>query len=211
MIGALKKAKKAIPTIVGYNLSGFDLHFLMQKYLDDELCAQRFRLNMIYKGTSLIFFQVFDRISQEVVLRTHDMFQVLGCSLSKALTDFCGGEGKELAKKIEFKDEVLFVMNNYAAKPDILRPEVSSRLTKRKFIDERDSEGRTIYKTLFEDLGRDVCLHDELIRYADNDTAVLPVLYRSVDAMCKEVLNANVTHFLTAGSMAWYGFVSHLP
>jgi hypothetical protein len=29
--------------------------------------------------------------------------------------------------------------------------------------------------------------------------------------MCKETLGANVTDFLTAGSMAWYGFVSHLP
>jgi hypothetical protein len=29
--------------------------------------------------------------------------------------------------------------------------------------------------------------------------------------MCKSVLDANITAFLTAGSMAWYGFVSNLP
>jgi hypothetical protein len=29
--------------------------------------------------------------------------------------------------------------------------------------------------------------------------------------MTKEVLDANITDFLTAGSMAWYGFVSNLP
>ena len=100
-IALVKKLRKEIPTIIGFNLSGFDLHFLMQKYLGDAVCSARFKLNMIYKGTSLIFFQVFDRISQEIVLRTHDMFQVLGCSLAKALTDFCGAEGKQLAKKIE--------------------------------------------------------------------------------------------------------------
>ena len=92
---------------------------------------------MIYKQTSLIFFQVFDRVSQEVVLKTHDMFQILGCGLGKALTDFCGAEGKELAKKIDFKDEILFIMNNYATNPDILKPNVSSRITKRRFIDDQ--------------------------------------------------------------------------
>jgi hypothetical protein len=97
MIACLKKEKKNIPTIIGYNLSGFDLHFLMQKYLQDDVCAKRFKLNMIYKGTSLIFFQVFDRVSQEIVLKTHDMFQILGCALAKALTDFCGKQGKEWA------------------------------------------------------------------------------------------------------------------
>lgn len=29
--------------------------------------------------------------------------------------------------------------------------------------------------------------------------------------MSKSALDANVTDFLTAGSMAWYGFVSSLP
>jgi len=75
-------------------------------------------------------------VSQEVVLKTHDMFQILGCGLSKALTDFCGSEGKRLAKKIEFKDEVLFIMNNYGANPDILRPNVESRITKRRFVND---------------------------------------------------------------------------
>lgn len=139
------------------------------------------------------------------------MFQILGCSLAKALTDFCGQQGKELAAKIEFKDEILFIMNNYKQNPEILKPSVISAITKRKFIDERDENGRVVYKTLYKDLGKSKCLYDEVIRYADNDTQVLPVLYKSVDAMCKEVLGANITSFLTAGSIAWYGFVSHLP
>ena len=50
-----------------------------------------------------------------------------------------------------------------------------------------------------------------MIAYADNDTQVLPVLYRCLDDMTKSALNANVCDFLTAGSMAWYGFVSNLP
>ena len=73
-IALVKKIKKEIPTVVGFNLSGFDLHFLVQKYLNDPVASARFKTNLIYKGTSLIFFQVFDRVSQEIVLRTHDAY-----------------------------------------------------------------------------------------------------------------------------------------
>jgi hypothetical protein len=55
-----------------------------------------------------------------------------------------------------------------------------------------------------------VNLYNEVIRYADNDTAVLPILYNAVDQISKEVLDANIMVFLTAGSMAWYGFVSNM-
>ena len=87
-IGIVRKERKLVPTIVGYNLSGFDLHFLMQRYLEDAVCSRRFKLSTIYKGTALIFFQVFDRLSQEVVLRTHDMYQFFSCSLATARGTF---------------------------------------------------------------------------------------------------------------------------
>lgn len=63
MIGVVRKVRKEVPTIIGFNLSGFDLHFLMQKFLGDETASARFKLNIIYKGSQLIFFQIFDRIS----------------------------------------------------------------------------------------------------------------------------------------------------
>jgi hypothetical protein len=105
----------------------------MQKYLNDPVASARFKLNMIYKGTSLIFFQVFDRISQEIVLRTHDMFQILGCSLAKSLTDFCGSEGKQLAKKIEFKDEIMCIYHRYAKEPNILQSGVMTNITRKVY------------------------------------------------------------------------------
>ena len=60
-------------------------------------------------------------------------------------------------------------------------------------------------------IGKKVRLYEEVIRYADNDVDVLPILYQSVDALTKETFDANATDFLTAGSMAWYGAVTHLP
>lgn len=35
-------------------------------------------------------------------------------------------------------------------------------------------------------------------------------MYKCVDDLSKETLNANVTDFLTSGAMAWYGFISNL-
>lgn len=201
-LGIVRGQRKLCPTIVGYNLSGFDLHFLMQKYLGDSIASCRFKLNTIYKGTSLIFFQVFDRLSQEVVLKTHDMFQITSCSLDAALKNFCGSEGKALAEKISFKDEIMHLLSHYGTNPDILRPGVETEITRRVFT-ETDVK--------HESVGKRVRLYDEVIRYADNDVDVLPVLYRCVDGLTKEALGGNCIDFLTAGSMAWYGAVTHLP
>ena len=62
MTAMMRKLRDEVPTLVGYNLAGFDLHFILQKYLEDEVSAERFKLQTIYKGSSLIFFQVFDRV-----------------------------------------------------------------------------------------------------------------------------------------------------
>ena len=75
------------------------------------------------------------------------MFQIVGCSLAAALKNFCGKKGREHAKKIEFKDEILYIMNNYRKNPDILRPGVESNLTKRVFVDKRNDKGEIVYET----------------------------------------------------------------
>lgn len=46
----------------------------MKKFLADKEVSGRFILNTIYKGSSLIFLNVYDKHSGSVVLRTHDMF-----------------------------------------------------------------------------------------------------------------------------------------
>lgn len=107
-----------------------------------------------------------------------------------------------MAAKISFKDEILYILNNYASNPDILRPGFVSTITKRVY---------TGTQVLDEDTGKQVCLYEKVIQYADNDTQVLPVLYRCLDDQCRENLDSNITSFLTSGSMAWYGFVSNLP
>ena len=130
------------------------------------------------------------------------MYQICGCSLSVALKNFCPKDiDGEVAKKLEFKDEIMFIYNNYASNPEILKPGVVSQLTKK--IYDKD-------QVTYKHLNKSVCLHDEVIHYADNDTNVLPILYRAMDNLSKDILGANVMSFLTAGSMSWYGFICNL-
>lgn len=42
--GLVKQLTSHTPTVIGYNLSGFDLHFIVQQYLADPIAADRFRL-----------------------------------------------------------------------------------------------------------------------------------------------------------------------
>lgn len=45
-------------------------------------------------------------------------------SLKKALEEFCdtSNVSKDIIKKIEFKDEILHILNNYESNPNILKP-----------------------------------------------------------------------------------------
>lgn len=85
----LKSERNSIPTLIAYNGSGFDFHFILKRFLNDKTCSKRFEIKNIYKGSCLIQLIVFDRYCDSPVLKTHDMFQILGCSLKKSLTGFC--------------------------------------------------------------------------------------------------------------------------
>ena len=93
-------------------------------------------------------------------------------------------------------------MNHYAKRPECMKPGVMTALTKIQYGEDGPIEVA---------IPKIVCLNEELVKYAENDTDVLPYLYASVDKLCKEELGANVTSFLTSGSAAWYGFMINLP
>ena len=84
-----KSEKKKIPTLVAYNGSGFDFHFILKKFLNDKTCSRRFEINNVFKGSRIVCLFVRDKYSGELVLKTHDMCEILLCPLKKALNDFC--------------------------------------------------------------------------------------------------------------------------
>lgn len=59
-------------------------------------------------------------------------------------------------------------MNNYEKNPEILKPDVESSITKRLFTQRGIIE---------KDTNKKISLYNEVIKYADNDVDVLPILY----------------------------------
>ena len=89
-------------------------------------------------------------------------------------------------------------MNHYDQTPKILAPGIQTCITKRLYTETGMVEKET---------KKNIFLHDDVIKYADNDVDVLPILYKCMDELTKKVLNVNITDFITAGSIAWYGFI----
>jgi hypothetical protein len=58
-----------------------------------------------------------------------------------------------LAEKIEFRDEIMYIYNNYGSNPEILRPDVYSDITKKVYFD-KIIEGNRSYESKFIDLGK---------------------------------------------------------
>lgn len=67
------KYKDSVPTIIAYNGSGFDLHFLVSQLLNDQSLKKRFHISTIYKGSQLVSFVITDKNTNKVVLKSHDM------------------------------------------------------------------------------------------------------------------------------------------
>jgi hypothetical protein len=126
------KYKDSVPTIIAYNGSGFDLHFLVTQLLNDHSLKARFHISTIYKGSQLVSFVITDKKTNKVVLKSHDMCQILNLPLKKALEQFCKTDEsvKSLVEKIEFREEIIQILNEYTNKPDMLKPGVVTPIYK---------------------------------------------------------------------------------
>lgn len=90
----LSKKKKPITsqlktpwTLMAYNGSGFDFQFLLQ-----NLCKQhyddRYRISKVFKSGRLVALSLIDTQTDRVVLKTHDLYLILSCSLDRAYQDY---------------------------------------------------------------------------------------------------------------------------
>lgn len=66
-------------------------------------------------------------------MKVHDMGQILIFqSLAKALTNFVevNDDLKKKIEKIEFKNEIIYILNKYQKNPEILKPDVKIAIKK---------------------------------------------------------------------------------
>lgn len=109
--------------------------------------------------------------------------------LVKALESFPCDIDEVIMKKIGFKDEILFILNNYEKNPNILKPGVISKITTRKYTIESTIDVDVMIKNSDKEyIVKEVTLYDDLIAYAVNDTKVLYHLYCAVNKVFIDVL-----------------------
>lgn len=56
-------------------------------------------------------------------------------------------------------------------------------------------------------MSKKINLYREVIKYADNDTKILPKLLESLDKLSFDVYKCSILNFCTIGSATWYGWI----
>ena len=73
--------------LCGFNSANYDLYFLMNQLLKSKY-AKRYTSKTIFKNGALIFFMLYDNVSNKIALKTHDLCQIVLASLDDACKDF---------------------------------------------------------------------------------------------------------------------------
>ena len=80
---ALKKTFRKPLYLCGFNSSNYDLYFFTNLLLKSQY-AKRFTSKTIFKNGALIFFMLVDNKTGKQALKSHDLYQILLCSLDSA-------------------------------------------------------------------------------------------------------------------------------
>ena len=191
---ALKKTFRKPLYLCGFNNAQYDLYFFTNLLLKSKY-AQRFTSKTIFKNGALIFFMLVDNKTGKQALKSHDLYQILLCSLDNACKSYLNKDVKgifphKLINNIFFKDN------------DILNK--SFNLVKDDFY-KRDHD-----KLNNEDLNN-YNIGEKLFEYAKNDTLITYELYKTINNLCHEILNTDILRMLTVGMMCNYGMMLNLP
>lgn len=185
-------------TICAYNGSGFDFHFLLNQFLYSNY-SNTHQLKHIVKDNKLMSIRLLDHITDRIVLRTHDIFNIIGGSLNQAVKDFTSlGESKDIFPHlIVNKKPNIWLEDNIEIDLDDFYPQ--------------DIEN---VKTLIIQHQLDINnypIKDKLKLYCKKDVELLIMVYRGLDTYLKEILNIDLFDYLTANMISNYGFMTNLP
>jgi hypothetical protein len=80
--------------LCAFNGSGFDFHFFVRALIESPH-SKRFETYTTMKGSKIICFSLYDKVTQMVMLRVHDLFNIVLSSLAAASKDFIGNQSME--------------------------------------------------------------------------------------------------------------------
>lgn len=197
-----RNARHAPIYLCAYNGSNFDFYWFFQYLLRSALYPSHFYSKQIFKGSSIIFMQIISSTSGRVMLQTHDICQILTSTLQNAVFDFCGARMK-----------------------GVFPHRWVNKNGPRAILENRDSAIQLEWDDFFESQQEEVriaiqggelhmqCfrIYRELIKYGKQDVIILQQLYEQVNEITNELFSCNIFDFITASSLAFYGFMRHTP
>lgn len=185
-------------TLCAYNGSSFDFHFILNQFLYSDY-THKYQLKHIVKDNKLMSIKLTEPINDIIVLRTHDIYNIIDCSLQQAVSDFTDlsiGKTPFPHRLMNLKPQV-WLNNNvkvelehfYENDKDTIKQQVKDK----------------------ELVLKEYPLCDKLKEYCKNDVELLITVYRGLDKYLREILEIDVFKFLTANMISHYGFMKNIP
>ena len=186
--------------LCAYNGSNFDFHWLLKYLLHTKSYGERYSSHQVLKGSSIVSLQLYDEDHGRIILKTHDICNILTSSLDEAVKSFCG---ESLKGTFPHK-----YMNKIQGRVDKNVKYV--KLDMDDFFEAHHPKVLSLVENEELDLDR-YDLQGELTRYGISDVVIMVKLYKAVDVICRSTLHTNIFSFNTASSMTRWGFMINLP
>jgi len=206
--------------LAAYNGSNFDFHMLI-KYLFQNGLTVDFKVNMMFRGNTVAYFDVWHVPSGKQCLVLHDLCRLLNCSLSKASEDMLG---------INLKGLYPHKHMNCHGWQAIDRDEQPRHVTRDDFFPKDQAAMDKCYghpeelianfplidKVIFDEetkqfVSAEIDLRETLEQYGAMDVEVLRRLYAKLDETVRETFKTTVLNFYSANQMSRYGALLNLP
>ncbi len=217
--GAVKLWLERPFILAAFNGANFDFHMLI-KYLFQSGLTMDFKVNMMFKGNTVAYFDLWHVPTGKQCIVLHDLCRILQCSLAKASKDMLG---------INLKGMFPHKHMNRWGYLAVLADEQPRHVVRADFFEKDFGELDKLYgrpddiidlfpviSNVVFDVDRkfesaSIDLHATLMHYGGADVDVLRLLYAKVDKTVMDTFKASVMNFYSANQMSRYGVLSHLP
>ncbi len=219
VMSAQKKWLEKPWILAAYNGANFDFHILI-KYLFQGGLTNDFKVNLMMKGNTVAYFDLWHTPSGKQCFVFHDLCRLLQCSLAKASKDMLGVNLKGLFPHRHM---------NRAGWTAVAHDE-QPRFVRRDDFFEKDYEALdalfghpdeviehfpVVTDVVFDEqkkfVSAKINLRACLMHYGASDVQILRQLYHKVDGVVTHTFNASVMNFYSANQLSRYGVMRHLP
>ena len=217
--GAEKTWREKPFILAAYNGANFDFHMLI-KYLFQSGLTPDFKVNMMFKGNTAAYFDIWHIPSGKQCIVLHDLCRILTCSLAKASKDMLGINLKGLFPHKHMNRHGWTAISEdeqprLVTRGDFFGKDFSTLDKLYGKVDEIIDLFPVVSDVIF-DMDRKfesarIDLRACLMHYGGLDVDILRQLYRKVDEVVKSTFHCSVLRFYSANQMSRYGVLSHLP